>query len=57
MTELLKKEKKFVWTESCERSFQELKNKLTTAPVLTYQIFNGSLSSTVMHPDKDWVVC
>ena len=35
MTELLKKEKKFVWTESCERSFQELKRKLTTAPVLT----------------------
>ena len=35
MTELLKKDKKFTWTESCERSFQELKNRLTTAPVLT----------------------
>jgi hypothetical protein len=35
MTELLKKEKKFNWTESCERSFQELKKRLTTAPVLT----------------------
>ena len=35
MTELLKKEKKFVWIESCERSFQELKKRLTTAPVLT----------------------
>jgi hypothetical protein len=30
MTELLKKEK-FNWTESCERSFQELKKRLTTA--------------------------
>ena len=30
MTELLKKEKKFVWTEICERSFQELKRRLTT---------------------------
>ena len=35
MTELLKKEKKFVWIEFCERSFQKLKRRLTTAPVLT----------------------
>jgi len=35
MIALLKKDKKFTCTESCERSFQELKNKLTTAPVLT----------------------
>jgi hypothetical protein len=35
MTEFLKKEKKFNWTESCEKSFQELKRRLTTAPVLT----------------------
>jgi ribonuclease HI len=34
MTELLKKDKKFVWTEACERSFHELKERLTTAPVL-----------------------
>jgi hypothetical protein len=35
MTEFLKKEKKFNWTESCEKSFQELKRRLTTTPVLT----------------------
>jgi hypothetical protein len=35
MTELLKEEKKFNWTESCEKRFQELKRRLTTAPVLT----------------------
>jgi hypothetical protein len=35
ITELLKKEKKFNWTESCDRSFQELKRRLTTTPVLT----------------------
>ena len=34
MTQLLKKDKKFVWTKACEKSFQELKKKLTTAPVL-----------------------
>ena len=34
MTELLK-ETKFKWTEDCEASFQELKKRLTTAPVLT----------------------
>jgi hypothetical protein len=35
MTELLKKEKKFNWTESCEKSFQELRRRLTTAAMLT----------------------
>jgi hypothetical protein len=34
MTELLKKEKKLNWIESCEKSFHELKRRLTTAPVL-----------------------
>jgi ribonuclease HI len=34
MTELLKKEKKFIWTDACEASFQELKQRLVSAPVL-----------------------
>ena len=34
MTQLIKKESKFEWTPACETSFQELKRRLTTAPVL-----------------------
>ncbi|KAK1663700.1 hypothetical protein QYE76_051859 [Lolium multiflorum] len=34
MTQLLKKDKKFEWTDKCEESFQQLKSRLTTAPIL-----------------------
>ena len=34
MTELLKKDTKFKWTEECDASFQELKKHLVTSPVL-----------------------
>nr|AAR00610.1 putative reverse transcriptase [Oryza sativa Japonica Group] len=34
MTQLLKKEKKFVWSEQCQESFEQLKEKLTSAPIL-----------------------
>ncbi|XP_071921821.1 uncharacterized protein [Coffea arabica] len=34
MTELIKKNNKFIWTPKCESSFQELKKRLTSAPVL-----------------------
>ncbi|WMV38188.1 hypothetical protein MTR67_031573 [Solanum verrucosum] len=32
---LTQKKAKFVWSEACEKSFQELKDRLTSAPVLT----------------------
>jgi hypothetical protein len=35
MTELLKSNMPYVWSDKCEASFQELKNRLTTTPVLT----------------------
>ncbi|XP_042454707.1 uncharacterized mitochondrial protein AtMg00860-like [Zingiber officinale] len=35
MTALTKKNKRYEWTENCERSFAELKRKLTSAPILT----------------------
>jgi hypothetical protein len=34
MTELLKKDKKFEWTPTCEASFQELKKRLMTTLIL-----------------------
>jgi hypothetical protein len=34
MTILLQKDKKFEWTNACERNFCELKRRLTTTPVL-----------------------
>jgi hypothetical protein len=34
MTKLLKKDKKFKWSSTCEASFKELKKRLTTAPIL-----------------------
>ncbi|KAH0636244.1 hypothetical protein KY285_035987 [Solanum tuberosum] len=35
LTALTQKKVKFVWSEACEKSFQELKDRLTYAPVLT----------------------
>nr|KYP59990.1 Retrotransposable element Tf2 [Cajanus cajan] len=34
LTQLTRKDHPFIWTEECERSFQELKEKLTSSPVL-----------------------
>jgi hypothetical protein len=34
ITELLKKENKYVWSEACDEAFQTLKKLLTTSPVL-----------------------
>jgi hypothetical protein len=34
MIELLEKDKKSKWTLACEASFQELKKRLMTAPIL-----------------------
>jgi hypothetical protein len=44
MTELLEKDKKFEWTSACEASFQELKKRLTTAPILVMPDMEKSFS-------------
>ena len=45
LTELTKKDVKFIWSEACEKSFEELKKRLVTAPVLT--IPNGEENFTI----------
>lgn len=35
LTNLTKKNTKFVWIEGCEQSFQKLKGRLISAPILT----------------------
>jgi hypothetical protein len=44
MNELLEKDKKFEWTSACESSFQELKKRLTTAPILVMPDMEKPLS-------------
>ena len=34
MTRLTRNEVKFLWDDSCEQAFQELKRRLTSAPIL-----------------------
>nr|XP_009802235.1 PREDICTED: uncharacterized protein LOC104247816 [Nicotiana sylvestris] len=41
LTKLMQKAAKFQWSDACERSFQELKARLTTVPVLTLPIGLG----------------
>jgi hypothetical protein len=44
MTKLLEKDKKFEWTPACEANFQELKKRLTTAPMLLMPDMEKSFS-------------
>ena len=44
MTSLLEKNAKFVWTQQCQASFEELKKRLTTALMLVLPDLNKSFS-------------
>ena len=56
LTKLTRKEEKFIWSEACQNSFDELKQRLTTAPVLTLP--SGSEGFTVYcHASKKGLGC
>ncbi|XP_048131522.1 uncharacterized protein LOC125314103 [Rhodamnia argentea] len=63
MIKLLKKDVKYEWTDKCERSFQELKHKATTAPVLTipsrpggFEIYSdASLGEKLNMRQRRWI--
>ena len=35
LTRLIRKEEKFIWSDACQHGFDELKHRLTSAPILT----------------------
>jgi LPS O-antigen subunit length determinant protein (WzzB/FepE family) len=56
MTKLLKNNTKFEWSKACEKSFQELKRRLTTTQCLLCQISRKTSWSTVTLLSRDLVV-
>nr|KYP72063.1 Transposon Ty3-G Gag-Pol polyprotein [Cajanus cajan] len=67
LTQLTRKDQPFVWTDACERSFQELKERLSTSPVLvlpdtseSFDVFcdasHQGLGCLMYHPRKTNVV-
>ncbi|KAJ4974329.1 hypothetical protein NE237_007503 [Protea cynaroides] len=53
LTSLTKKGEKFVWTDKCEKSFQTLKTRLISSPILTILVQDRHLPYTLMHRDWD----
>ncbi|KAJ8766927.1 hypothetical protein K2173_011745 [Erythroxylum novogranatense] len=65
LSKLTRKNQKFEWTEECQISFEELKNRLTTAPILTlpygddgYIVYSDAsrkgLGCVLMQGEKIW---
>ena len=56
MTKLTRKEVKFEWNDSCERAFQELKRRLTLAPIMVVPEW-GQEYSVYCDASKDELGC
>ncbi|KAL0546561.1 hypothetical protein IC582_016472 [Cucumis melo] len=52
LTQLTRKGAPFVWSKACEDSFQTLKQKLVTAPVLTVPDGSGSFGKVVAYASR-----
>ena len=51
LNDLLKKDTKFVWSEKCESAFNELKDRLTKAPILRFPQFDKEFTLSVDSSD------
>ena len=56
MIRLTRKEVKFIWDDSCEQAFQELKRKLTSAPILIV-LERGQRYTVYCDASKDGLRC
>ena len=54
LTALTKKDRKFEWSDKCEQSFQDLKRKLTSAPILESPTDDANFTVYVMRPRLAW---
>ena len=56
MTRLTQKEVNFEWNEQCEKAFQELKMRLTSAPILIVPE-RGQMYTVYCDASKDGLGC
>jgi hypothetical protein len=56
MISLLEKGREFKWDEKCQESFDQLKERLMSPPVLIMPDLQKGFD-IVMHVAKDWDVC
>ena len=41
LSQLTRKDVPFIWSEDCQRAFEELKNRLVTSPIMAYPLDSG----------------
>ena len=56
LTKMTRKDFKYNWVDACQQSFEELKGRLTLAPVLALPNGRYGLWFTVMLPGRDLVL-